>query len=469
MRSRVAALLVAVAVVTSPCGKPPREVAPEARAPMLLLAVDGLEWRVMAPLLEAGRMPVMASLMARGTYGYLATMEPTYSAVIWTTIATGKRPAQHGIDHFVYEETVGGKTEYHYYTSGHRATKAFWNILSDYDLDVDCLGWWITYPAEPINGVMVSQTNTTGVLHNPQRALWKGTLLEGVEGQVYPPERQNAVLALLDEVDRSLDDLTREIFGEFPNPMDDFGKLMWDQTLWAFRADAVYLRAARALLEDGVPFDLMAVYVGGPDVTGHRFWRYAYPQDFYNPPAPEQVENFGRVIDDYYVYVDRAIGQLIDAAPEGTAVTIVSDHGMHTVNPKEVFRVDNPPDLANSGNHMDAPPGVFIAAGKHIRDATPGTDAPVRHVVPDSLPRVGGVLDVLPTLLALKGVPLAEDLSGTPLAAVIDPEWRARALAMPRVETHDDSDWQSAQRERIRAAVDQTERLEQLRSLGYIR
>jgi hypothetical protein len=435
----------------------------------LLFAVDGLEWRVMAPLLAAGRMPVTASLMGRGTYGYLATMEPTYSAVIWTTIATGKRPAEHGIEHFVYEETVGGKKEYRYYSSGHRETKAFWNILSDYGLDVHCLGWWITYPAESINGVMVSQTNTTGVLHNPQRALWKGTLLAGVEGQVHPPERQNAVMALLDEVDGSLDSLTGEIFGALPNPVDDFGKLMWDQTLWAFRADAVYLRTARALLEEGAPFDVMAVYVGGPDVTGHRFWRYAFPQDFYHPPAPDQIENFGHVIDDYYVYLDRALGELIDAAPAGTAVVVLSDHGMHTVNPQVEFHVDNSPDLLNSGNHMDAPPGVFIAAGGHVRDATPGDDAPVTRVVPDSLPRIGGVLDVLPTLLALKAIPLAKDLTGSPLPAVLAPEWLARANDLPRVATYDDRAWASARRERIREAVDQTERLEQLRSLGYIR
>jgi hypothetical protein len=335
--------------------------------------------------------------------------------------------------------------------------------------DVHCLGWWITFPAEPVSGVMVSQTNTTGVLRNPQRALWKGTLLEGVEGQVHPAERQNAVMALLDEVDRSLDALTGDIFGEFPNPMDDFGKMMWDQTLWSFRADAVYLRTARALLEERAPFDVLAVYVGGPDVTGHRFWRYAHPEDFYHPPAPEQIENFSRVIDDYYVYLDRAIGELIDAAPEGTAVVIVSDHGMHTVNPQEAFHVDNPPDRLNSGNHMDAPPGVLIAAGPHIRDATPADDAPVTRVFPDSLPRIGGVLDVLPTLLSLKTIPLAEDMTGAPLSAVIAPDWLERAGDIPRVKTHDDRAWHSARRERVRDAVDQAERLEQLRSLGYIR
>ncbi len=70
--------------------------------PMILFAVDGLEWNVMNPLLEQGRLPVMAGLMERGTYGYLATMKPTYSPVIWTSIATGKFPPDHGIAGYVY-------------------------------------------------------------------------------------------------------------------------------------------------------------------------------------------------------------------------------------------------------------------------------------------------------------------------------------------------------------------------------
>ena len=92
---------------------------------------------------------------------------------------------------------------------------------------------------------------------------------------------------------------------------------MWNQAIWALRADAVYMDVALDILERGDPFDMLAVYIGGPDVTGHRFWRYAYPDQFDHSPPKEQIENYGDVIDEYYVYVDHMLGQLI-AARAGT-------------------------------------------------------------------------------------------------------------------------------------------------------
>ncbi len=42
--------------------------------------------------------------MEHGTYGQLGTMEPNQSPHLWTTIATGKPPAEHGIIGFVKED-----------------------------------------------------------------------------------------------------------------------------------------------------------------------------------------------------------------------------------------------------------------------------------------------------------------------------------------------------------------------------
>jgi predicted AlkP superfamily phosphohydrolase/phosphomutase len=434
---------------------------------MILFAVDGLEWRVMEPLIESGQLPVMARLMKRGTFGYLESMQPTFSAVIWTSVATGKIPQKHGILHFVYPTSRGGRKEYRYYTSGHRKTKAFWNILSDFDLDVHCIGWWMTYPAEAINGVMVTQTNTTGVLRNPRRALWKGALLKGVEDQVYPPERQNRVMSLLEETDRNLDTITENIFGRTPNKRNGFSQMMWDQAQWAFRADATYVRVARDILETGEPFDLLALYLGGPDVAGHRFWRYAYPDEFDNPPERAQIENFGRIIADHYVYVDRIIGEILDIVPDDTGVLIVSDHGMHAINQDGEFRVDGSPMSTNSAHHLDAPPGVVIAAGGPFRSPAI-SERTAEDLDLAKMETVGSVLDVLPTLLAIKGIPVGEDMDGTPLRSVIDLDWMERS-GIRYVPTHDTEEWLAGRQERIREAVDQTERLEQLRSLGYIK
>jgi hypothetical protein len=453
---RILGLVSAISFVLTGCSgkKAPSLRVSKPRAPMILYGVDGLDWHVMVPLLRAGRMPVMAGLMSRGSYGYLESMDPTYSAVIWTSIATAKIPAKHGIENFVFRGKDG---KYHYYTSGHRKTKAFWNILSDYGLNVDCIGWWITYPAEAINGTMVSQTNTTAVMSNPEQALWKGTLLKGVEGQVYPPEYQNHVMDLLEQTDKSMDSLTESIFGRFPNPPSDFGQLMWDQTIWAMRADAVYDKVALDILERGDPFDLLAVYV-----SGHRFWRYAYPEEFDHPPPPDQIKNFGHVIDDYYVYVDHMLGELIAAAPESTSVMIVSDHGMEAINTDNVFKVGNSAPMMNSGNHYDHPPGVFIATGPGFRKSG---GPPIAELTVDDIPTVGGVLGVLPTILARKGIPLGNDFDGRPIFKVLEDEW----LDVQTIKTHDTQEWVAARDARIRDAVAESERLDQLRSLGYIR
>jgi arylsulfatase A-like enzyme len=76
---------------------------------------------------------------------------------------------------------------------------------------------------------------------------------------------------------------------------------------------------------------------------------------------------------------------------------------------------------------------------------------------------VGSVLDITPTLLALKGIPRAADMDGAPLAELIQ-----AAVAEKVVPTHDTPEWLATRRARMRDAMHQSERLEQLRSLGYI-
>jgi hypothetical protein len=463
-RFLAAAVGLLVAAASVQCSKePPKNTSCAECAPIILFAVDGMEWRVMQPLIEQGRMPVMAGLMQRGTYGYLETIEPTFSPVIWTTMATGKMPKDHGIEGFVYRVGPGDDGQ-RFYTSGHRATKAFWNILSDYGRTVDCLGWWMTYPAEKINGVMVAQTNTTAVLHDSENALLKGTVLRGVEDQVYPSEEQNEVLDILDGVDAQIDSVLTDMFGTIPHPTTDLTKVMWEQSQWAFRADAVYLTVAMALIRSG-HFDLLAVYVGGTDVAAHRFWQYTYPQEFEHPPDAGEIASFGHVIPDYYAYVDRALGDLIGAAPKNTTVIVVSDHGTHAVNIAHEFKVTDIAEMRLSANHMDAPPGIFIAAGPNIAHpaAAPATLSP-----PDRQHPVGHVWDMLPTLLALEGIPLGKDFVGQPLTNVIDPEF-LKKVPIRTVKTHDDKAWDDARQTRMKEASDRAERLEQLRSLGYIK
>jgi predicted AlkP superfamily phosphohydrolase/phosphomutase len=270
-------------------------------------------------------------------------------------------------------------------------------------------------------------------------------------------------MEILDDTDRSLESLTDEVYGLRPHPTTELSQRIWEKTLWAFRADETYLRVTQDILRRGEDFDLIAVYVGGPDVVGHRFWRYAFPEVFENPPAPEQIENFGQVIANTYEHVDRSLAALIDLAPPDTTFLVVSDHGMHATNLDGHFRTEDSPQFTNSGNHRGAPPGVIIAAGPQIRRSSE-----TKPWSRESLSSKGALIDLTPTILALKGVPLGEDFDGAPIESILAEGW-LNQNPVSTVASHDTEAWLASQKSRQVEAVDELERLEQLRSLGYIR
>lgn len=432
-------------------------------APILLIGIDGMEWDMAVPLLARGRLPNLAKLMERGSYGLLQSFRPTESPVIWTSIATGKVYSKHGILHFV-RRGPGGNVSL--YSSSDRRTKALWNIVSDYHKRVCTIGWWMTYPVEPINGVMVAQTNTAAQLDTRGgRAVWKGALMENVPGQVYPPQRQAEMIAELEAVEQSLPELTHQIFGEFRAPLSLLGERLWNNCLWAFQADATYARITRRLLAERPAFDLSMVYFGGPDVVGHRFWRYTYPDLYQYEPAPDQIQNFGKVIEDYYAYIDRKVGDLLAASGPDTTVMVVSDHGMKPINLDVPFDAGNPPADVNSAHHKKAPPGIFVAAGPCIRRWEPGES--VEDLRVEDLATVGSVYDITPTILALLRIPVGKDMDGHVLTGLIRDGFDLNDEPPP-VVTHDTPEFLISRPQVPRVAQRDEERLRQLRELGYI-
>ena len=74
---------------------------------VLLVGWDAADWKVINPLVDAGRMPNVKKMMEHGVMGNIATLHPVLSPMLWTSIATGKRPYKHGIYGF-YEPTPDG-------------------------------------------------------------------------------------------------------------------------------------------------------------------------------------------------------------------------------------------------------------------------------------------------------------------------------------------------------------------------
>lgn len=64
---------------------------------MLIFELDGGSWDVIDPLLEEGRLPHIAALVRRGVRGSLRSIPPLISPAVWTTIYTGQPREKHGV------------------------------------------------------------------------------------------------------------------------------------------------------------------------------------------------------------------------------------------------------------------------------------------------------------------------------------------------------------------------------------
>ena len=121
---------------------------------LLLVGWDAADWQMIHPLLDSGRMPNLKRLVEAGVMGHLLTLQPMLSPILWTSIASGKRPYLHGVHGFA-EPTPDG-LGLRATSSSTRKCKALWNILAQAGKRCQAIGWYASHPAEEINGVCVS-------------------------------------------------------------------------------------------------------------------------------------------------------------------------------------------------------------------------------------------------------------------------------------------------------------------------
>ncbi|HXC49321.1 MAG TPA: alkaline phosphatase family protein [Candidatus Limnocylindrales bacterium] len=424
--------------------------------PVVVLGIDGLEWRLVLELIRKGEMPNLAQQMSRGSYGRLTTLHPSMSPAIWTSVATGVAPSEHGIRGFIHSKNK-------LFTNRDRRTKALWNIATDHGLTSQLIGWWMTYPVEPIRGIMVAQANTSMQLVREADGILKGQLVQGLDHQIHPPELNGPILAMAADVEKHFDDIVRGIVPKIPPDDDPAVTPLWKQSRWAIRADAIYERVAEETLRREPNPDLLMLYFGGTDVLGHRFWRWAYPDDYKHPPSAESVAAYGSILRDYYRYTDQRIGKILASAPPDANVIIMSDHGMGAGNRKRDF-AESPDKPLRTGVHGQSEALLVIAGPDIARAKSAGSPQSVREKDLDSL---GSVFDVAPTVLALLGIEVASDMKGRALTSLITAEFLARH-PIRTVPTHTPKGWAKTRNLPETETPGEDERLEQLRSLGYI-
>ncbi len=316
---RAAVLLVWLALVACDSSVRPRVV---------IIGLDAANWRSMTPLMEAGRLPNLERLVRQGASGDLATFLPTVSPALWTTVATGKNMATHGVSvRVVSLEDGRGREISSSLSSDARKVKALWEIYTNRGLRSCFLGWWATWPAEQTNGVIVSdrflQSGERGGVHPAatEQELADAGLLE----HRLPPGWKDYIRALDDRLTRFETTATGRSYE--PRQIRDLREhaaVLRNMAALDWRV----ARISRHMLAKPDRWDLVGIYFWYLDVVQHLFWEYWRPEGFDIPD--EEREIFRDVIPRYYEFMDAVVGQLLGLLSVDTNLLIISDHGMES-------------------------------------------------------------------------------------------------------------------------------------------
>src|SRR5258708_11178113 len=107
--------------------------------PIILLGLDAADWLAIDPLLAAGKLPTFARLKTAGRTGILVSTPPLVSPIVWTTIATGRRPEDHRVLDFMVDLPVGGQAPI---TAAAPPLPGLWSIFSAPGRRGGVVGWW---------------------------------------------------------------------------------------------------------------------------------------------------------------------------------------------------------------------------------------------------------------------------------------------------------------------------------------
>jgi predicted AlkP superfamily phosphohydrolase/phosphomutase len=299
LRTCAGVLMLSVVLVAF-CADRPDEL-------LLMVGLDGACWETIDLLIERGELPSFKRMKQEGAWGPL-TCDPPLSPASWTSLATGRSPASHGIEDWgvrVREPAAEGDpcalASYRYIPINASMITAprFWDVASTAGRRVAVVNWLFTWPAKPLRGFMVAD--------------WTA---QGRHDRFYPPELEEALGPALEasrrrsaQSQRSHPPRFRERDGEVEA---------------AFRETDRLLAISRHFLERHHDLDLLTVGFYFTNNMAHRYWHYLYP-DYYRVPG-EEAERYADVIPRFYRMIDSFLAPHLDDA--STTVLIFSDHGM---------------------------------------------------------------------------------------------------------------------------------------------
>ncbi len=236
-------------------------------------------------------LPTLRQLMEEGIYGPLESTIPPITIPAWTSMVTSKNPGRLGLygirnrqdrsyDKMIFANSLLVKED------------TLWDILSRKGKRVTLIGVPQTYPPKPVNGHMITCFLTPDTNS-------KYTYPESLKAKI------------------------RSWVGEYLLDVDNFRTEEKDKLLeQIYEMTGKQFEVALHLMRE-TGWDFFMMVVMGIDRIHHGFWKFHDPMHAKYQPG-SKYEN---AIRDYYIYVDRKVGELLSCIDPETTVLVVSDHG----------------------------------------------------------------------------------------------------------------------------------------------
>lgn len=241
---------------------------------VLLIGWDGATFHMIDPLVAAGRLPNLARMLDEGVNLELESTIIPISAAAWAAAVTGKGPAKTGI--FSFYRPVPDSYQIRLISSRDRRVPAVWHFLNHYGLRTHVVGVPVTYPPEPIDGVMIA-----------------GMLSPFGAEYTHPPELADTLRSQ----------------GFVPD-LDVWREVQPVRQQVVEQQHDLKVRITTDLLEDS-DWDFAMIVFKCLDVLKHR-WHTGLTRG----PIAEHYER-----------LDAALGELRESAGPNTDVLVMSDHG----------------------------------------------------------------------------------------------------------------------------------------------
>ncbi len=258
---------------------------------VLVIGLDGVPYRIIKNFIKMDIMPHLGKLSEEGTMGEMLSTIPPVSSVAWTTFFTGVNPGKHGIYGFV--ERKPDSYEIYFPNATHIKSPTLWDILLPYKKRTVAINIPHTYPARPLNGVLIS-----------------GFVALDLEKSVYPPSLYQKLKEMGYRIDVN--------YQEAAEKKEEFFKDLFYTLDKRREAILHFIKKEK--------WDLFIAAFTGTDRLHHYFWH----------ELTDTHGAFHQKCLEYYRRLDKTIKKIVSSIGKEVNLIIMADHGFTLLN-KELY------------------------------------------------------------------------------------------------------------------------------------